>query len=52
MNDRSLMYQVSPEGLYMMDYYDGVEGFIKYALSNLKNTSGCNIRCLSKRCKN
>jgi hypothetical protein len=26
--------------------------FINYTLSNMKNISGCAIRCLCKRCKN
>ena len=46
------MYRVSPEGLRMMDYCDGVEGFINYALSNSRNISEGSIRCLCKRCKN
>ena len=52
MDDRSCMYQVSPEGLCMMDYCNGIEGFINYALSNLKNISESNIRCPCKKCKN
>jgi len=46
------MYQVSPEKLCMMDYCDGIEGFINYALSNPRNISEGGIRCLCKRCKN
>ena len=34
-----------------MDYYNVVEGFINYALSNLKNITGGGIRCSCKRCK-
>jgi hypothetical protein len=34
MDDHSLIYQVSPEGIRMMGYYNGVEGFINYVLSN------------------
>jgi len=52
MDDRSWMYRVSPEGLYMMDYYNGVGGFISYTLSNMRNISGGGIRCPCKRCKN
>ena len=36
--------QVSPEKLRMIDYCNGVEGFINYTLSNLKNISGDVIR--------
>jgi hypothetical protein len=36
----------------MMDYCDGVGGFINYALSNPRNISRCDIRCSCKRCKN
>jgi hypothetical protein len=52
MNDHSWMYQVSLEGLHKMNYYNGVEGFINYTLSNPKNISGDNIRCPCERCKN
>ena len=52
MNDRSLTCQVSPEGLCMMDYCNGVEGFINYIVSNPKNISGGSIRCSCKMCKN
>jgi hypothetical protein len=33
-------------------YYNGVQGFINYTLSNLRNISGRGIRCPFKRCKN
>ena len=36
----------------MMDYENRVQGFIIYALSNPRNTSGNGIRCLYKRYKN
>jgi hypothetical protein len=36
----------------MMDYCNGVEGFINYTLSNPRNISGDGIRCPCKRCKN
>jgi len=35
-----------------MDYCNGVKGFINYSPSNLKNISGCDIKCSYKRCKN
>jgi len=35
-----------------MDYCDGIEVFINYALSNPRNTNEDGIRCLCKRCKN
>jgi hypothetical protein len=52
MNYRSWMYRVSPEGLCMMDYCNGVESFINYTVSNPKNISGGGIRCPCKMCKN
>jgi hypothetical protein len=52
MDDRSWIYLVSPEGSYKMDYFNRADGFINYALSNLKNISGGVIRCLCKGCKN
>jgi len=52
MYNRSLMYRVSPKGLWMIDYYNWVVGFINYARSNSKNISGGGIRCTCKRCKN
>jgi hypothetical protein len=36
----------------MMDYCNGVQGFINYAPSNPRNISGWGIRCPCKRCKN
>jgi hypothetical protein len=36
MDDCFLMYRVSLERLRMMDYCNGVESFINYALSNMK----------------
>ena len=36
----------------MMDYYNGVQDFINYALFNPRNISGLSIRCPCKRCKN
>jgi hypothetical protein len=52
MNDCSWMYQDSPQGLRMMDYCNGVQGFINYTLYNLRNFNGGRIRCSCKRCKN
>jgi hypothetical protein len=31
MDDRSWMYRDSPQGLRMMDYCNGVQGFINFA---------------------
>jgi hypothetical protein len=36
MDDYSWMYWDSSKGLRMIDYCNGVEGFINYTLSNLK----------------
>ena len=52
MNNRSWMYRDSPQGLWMMDYCNGIQDFINYALSNLRNISKQGIRCPCKRCKN
>ena len=46
------MYRVSPEGLHMMNYCNEIEGFINYAISNMKNINGGGIRCPCKMCKN
>ena len=35
-----------------MDNCNGVQGFINYTLSNRRNISGGDIKCLCKRCKN
>jgi hypothetical protein len=35
-----------------MDYCNGVQGFINYALSNPRDINGGSIRCPYKRCKN
>jgi hypothetical protein len=52
MDDCLCMYQDSPGRLRRIDYYNRVESFINYALSNMRNISGGSIRCLFKRCKN
>jgi hypothetical protein len=35
-----------------MNYCNGVQDFINYAISNMRNISGDDIRYLYKRCKN
>jgi hypothetical protein len=45
------MYRDSPHELWWMNYYNEVQDFINYTLSNLRNISGGNIRCPYKRCK-
>jgi len=52
MDDRSLMYRDSPQGLRRMNYCNEVQGFINYATSIPINISGSGIRCPCKRCKN
>jgi hypothetical protein len=52
MDDCLCMSRDSPRRLRRMDYCNGVEGFINYILSNLRNINECDIRCLFKRCKN
>ena len=52
MDDRSWIYQDSPQGLQMMNYYNWVQGFINYAMSNPRNINGCGIKYPCKRCKN
>jgi hypothetical protein len=52
MNDPSWMYRDSPEALHMMNYCNGIEGFINYTLSNPRIFSGGGIRCPCKKCKN
>jgi hypothetical protein len=46
MDDRSLMYRDSPEGLCTMDYCNEIHDFINYVLSNPRNISGDSIKCL------
>jgi len=46
------MFRDLLEKLRRMDYYNGVQGFINYALSNPRNISGGSIRCPCKMCKN
>ena len=52
MDGHSWIYQVSPEGLRMMNYYNEVMSFINYTLSKLRNISGGGIRYSCKRCEN
>ena len=52
MNNRSWMYRNSPEGLRRMNYCNGVQCFINYTLSNLRNINGNGIKCPCKMCKN
>jgi hypothetical protein len=52
MDDLSWMYRDSPEGLRRINYCNEVQDFINYVLSNPRNISGNDIRCLCKRCKN
>jgi hypothetical protein len=35
-----------------MDYYNEVQGFINYTISNPRNITGGGIGCPCKRCKN
>jgi hypothetical protein len=46
------MYRDSPQWLRMMDYCNGVQSFINYALSNPRNINRGDIRCPCKRYKN
>jgi len=52
MDDRSWMYRDLPQELWRIDYYNSIQGFINYTISNPINISGCGIRCLCKKCKN
>jgi hypothetical protein len=45
------MSRDSPKGLHRMDYYNKIQDFINYALSNPRNISGDRIRYPFKRCK-
>ena len=46
MDDRSWMYRDSPQGLRMVDYCNGVQGFINFTTSIPRNINGGGIRCL------
>jgi ferredoxin-thioredoxin reductase catalytic subunit len=52
MDDRSWIYRDSPQGLQMMNYCNGVQGFINFAISILRNFSRGDIRCPCRKCKN
>jgi hypothetical protein len=39
MNDRSRMYRDSPQRLWRMDYYNGVQSFINFVKSITRNIS-------------
>jgi ferredoxin-thioredoxin reductase catalytic subunit len=52
MDDISWMYRDSPQGLQMVDYCNGVQGFINFATSIPRNFSGGGIRCPCRKCKN
>ena len=36
----------------MMDYGNGVQGFINFATSIPRNFTGCGIKCPCRKCKN
>jgi len=40
------------DGRSWMDYCNGVQGFINFATSILRNFSGGSIRCPCRKCKN
>jgi hypothetical protein len=46
------MFRDLLEKLRRMDYYNGVQGFINYALSNPRNISKSGIKYPCKICKN
>jgi len=52
MDGRSWMYRDLPQSLWMMDYYNNIQGFINYAQSNPINISEEDLRCSCNRCKN
>jgi len=52
MDDRSWMYLDSPQELRMMDYCNGVQGFINFATSIPRNFTGGGIRCPCRKCQN
>jgi len=52
MDGRSLMYRDSPQGLWMMDYYNRVQGFINFTTSIPINFTGGGIRCPCRKCQN
>jgi len=46
------MYRDLPQGLRMMKYCNGVQGFINYTISNPRNISGGGIRSPCIKCTN
>jgi hypothetical protein len=52
MDDRSWMYRDSPQGLWRMDYCNGVQGFINFTTSIPRNFTGDGIRCPCRKCQN
>ena len=52
MDGRSWIYRDLPQSLWMMDYYNNIQGFINYAQSNPINISEEDLRCSCNRCKN
>jgi len=52
MDDRSWMYRDSPQGLRRMNYCNGVQGFINFAISILRNFTRGGIRCPYRKCLN
>jgi len=52
MDDRSLMYRDSPQGLRRMDYCNEVQGFINFTTSIPRNFTDGGIRCPCRKCKN
>ena len=52
MDDRSWMYQDSPQGLRRIDYCNGVQGFINFATSIPRNFTRGGIRCPCRKCQN
>jgi len=52
MDDRSWMNRDSPQGLRRMDYCNGVQGFINFAISIPRNFTDGDIRCPCRKCTN
>jgi ferredoxin-thioredoxin reductase catalytic subunit len=52
MDDRSWMYQDSPQRLWRMDYCNEVQGFINFATSIPRNFTRGSIRCPCRKYQN
>jgi len=52
MDDHPWMYRDFSKRLYRQDYLKGVESFINFLLSNLKNINDSENRCLCVKCMN